>query len=220
MVSSVLQASATAGVAGTTVSMTGPTDRRSPTWIVGFARFIIIPLVRSRHPAHSAQGVLGRGKGPPRFGSATPCRSAATGIVQDPTGAGPPGNQCNRAQPQPQPHHVVAPRAPRSLSDQLDLDVRPPSYGANLLEFGVRFADGREISNREPLPVRPRDDGLFMSLRGGDGDETVWWIHPLGPPGPLTFWVTWERAGIPPTPTQIDARILREAADRAERLWP
>ena len=117
-------------------------------------------------------------------------------------------------------HHLVAPRAPRSLSDRLDLDVRPPSYGANLLEFGVRFADGREISNREPLPVRPRDDGLFVSLRAGDGDETVWWIHPLAPPGPLTFWVAWERAGIPPTSAQIDARILREAADRAERLWP
>ena len=43
---------------------------------------------------------------------------------------------------------------------------------------------------------------------------------PRRPPGSLTFACEWPALGIPLTRVEIDAALVRRAADRAQLLWP
>jgi hypothetical protein len=58
---------------------------------------------------------------------------------------------------------------------------------------------------------------------GGQGGEREWqqdlWIWPLPPTGPLTFAIEWRTRQIPLTTHEVDADIIREAAERAQALF-
>lgn len=92
--------------------------------------------------------------------------------------------------------------------------------------FGVQFADGGKATN---LDRRPFTDGEelappVLTQGGGGGGGQIWdmeqWVWPLPPPGPLAFVCEWPVRGITESRTEIDARSILEAAERAVTLWP
>ncbi len=93
------------------------------------------------------------------------------------------------------------------------------------LRLRVHFADGSEADNLGPPmqhPVRPGRP-ILMPREGGAGPSrahTTFWVWPLPPPGPLVFSYEWPAYGIPLTRHEIDAGLIREAAERTTPLWP
>jgi hypothetical protein len=53
-----------------------------------------------------------------------------------------------------------------------------------------------------------------------DKKHQDYWIWPLPPPGAVTFVCEWPKLEIPETQATIEGEALREAAGRAERVWP
>jgi hypothetical protein len=102
--------------------------------------------------------------------------------------------------------------------------------------LGVEFADGRRadslaqwisingpaMADRMHFPsdpvteisLRARGAGPYEHRYSGGG-----WVWPLPPEGPLTFWVGWPAAGLPPRPTVIDAATVLDAVGAATALW-
>lgn len=100
---------------------------------------------------------------------------------------------------------------------------------AEMLRFGVQFADGSKATNTaHRVPPSPRDDpppeGPLLFPRGGGGGGGNWrqdmWVWPLPPPGPLTFVAEWPAAGIPLTRHELDAQLILDAAERAQMIFP
>ncbi len=118
---------------------------------------------------------------------------------------------------------------PHTLMTQLGRGGgRPVGAGGSLpyelLRFGVEFADGRRATTLDP---RPRPGGerpeISLSEDGGGGGrggfELRYWIHPLPPPGPLTFAVEWPARGIATTRVEVDAGPIVDAGSRSDILW-
>jgi hypothetical protein len=96
-----------------------------------------------------------------------------------------------------------------------------------VLRFGVELADGRKATVFDRFRHRGDDDpppDVVLAQRGGGGGSHLWevkfWSWPLPPPGPFAFVVEWPSEGIPLTRTEIDTEPIRDAAARAEELWP
>jgi hypothetical protein len=94
-----------------------------------------------------------------------------------------------------------------------------------LFRFGVQLADGSKAVYEEATPFGDQEPaGPVLASAGGGGGGRSWnfavWLWPLPPPGPLAFVVQWPAKGIPETWQQADAGSIREAAERAEVLWP
>jgi hypothetical protein len=100
-----------------------------------------------------------------------------------------------------------------------------PGLPEEMLRIGVQFADGSKATNTSefhhgdgppPAPV--------LRTGGGGGGDRSWhqneWVWPLPPPGPLTFVCEWPAAGIALTRSEIDAQLILDAADRAQRIFP
>ena len=94
-----------------------------------------------------------------------------------------------------------------------------------MLRIGVQFADGAKATNTsgfhhggEP-PVGPVMRGGGGGGGGGDWHQSEW-VWPLPPPGPLAFVCEWPAAGIALTRSEIDAQIIRDAANRAQLIFP
>ena len=95
-----------------------------------------------------------------------------------------------------------------------------------MLRFGVEFADGRRATNTggrgAPRPETEPAEPVLTSGGGGGGggrwraDMFLW---PLPPPGRLVLVCEWPAAGIPLTRTEIDARTVHEAAQRAQVIF-
>ncbi len=89
------------------------------------------------------------------------------------------------------------------------------------LRFGVQFADGRKAAD-EMFARGP--GGLVLTSMGGGGGGANWqqgyWVHPLPPPGPLTFVCAWPAFGIDEARTEVDAELVLEASRRAFVVWP
>jgi hypothetical protein len=93
------------------------------------------------------------------------------------------------------------------------------------LRFGVQYADVCKATDVGP----PWDDGRrkrkgpVISQGSGQGGEREWqqdlWIWPLPPTGPLTFAIEWRAQQIPLTTHEVDADVIREAAERAQALF-
>jgi hypothetical protein len=107
-------------------------------------------------------------------------------------------------------------------------DVLPPQ----LLRIGLQLSDGRAASSIGGYD-RPVDGPVMSSLSGGvsgrggerDGDGETrfrqgYWISPLPPSGALTVLCEWPDLGIPLTRAEVDTRLILEAADRAQSLFP
>ncbi|MFF5296333.1 hypothetical protein [Paractinoplanes globisporus] len=93
------------------------------------------------------------------------------------------------------------------------------------LLLGIEYADGARASTLQDWrgPAFD-DDGLQIHQQGGGGsDRTVdqdFWVSPLPPEGPVTFVLSWPAFGMPESRTVVDSAPIREAAGRAQELWP
>ena len=96
---------------------------------------------------------------------------------------------------------------------------------AEVLRFGVQFADGRRATSLGGFSCPPEQAPSHPTLtpRGGGGGGAQWdfgfWLYPLPPPGPLTFVCEWPSEGIELTRREIDGETIRQAAERAKVLW-
>jgi len=106
-----------------------------------------------------------------------------------------------------------------------------------LVRLGIGFADGRRASSLGELlggssvatmaagdedPPDPDKDVLMTPGGGGGGPRRStqsYWVWPLPPPGKLTFACEWPAFGIEETTMEIDADVIREAAERARSAW-
>jgi hypothetical protein len=93
------------------------------------------------------------------------------------------------------------------------------------LRFGVQFADGQKATMfHRPAGPDGEMTGPALMQRGGSGGSKAWdfgfWVWPLPPAGPFSFVCEWPSEGIALTSIEVDAAPIREAASRAERLWP
>jgi hypothetical protein len=94
-----------------------------------------------------------------------------------------------------------------------------------VLRLGVQYADGRRTATTSWRPPRPGDETeLYLQASGGGGSWQDWhqnfWLHPLPPPGPVTFVASWLAYEAPEISREIDGAAIRAAADRAVELWP
>lgn len=110
---------------------------------------------------------------------------------------------------------------------------RPP---AELLRYGVEFADGRKASNLSGM-----FGGTVVAMSAGDNEEPdpatdirlvpggghgggrhsrqEFWVWPLPPPGPVAFVCEWPRYGIAESRVELEAASIRAAARNAIEIW-
>jgi hypothetical protein len=112
-------------------------------------------------------------------------------------------------------------------------DEDPP---AELLRFGVEFADNRKATTlggmfggsvvmafggdgEEPNP----ETEIHLTTHGGGGSDRHsiqdCWIWPLPPQGVVTFACEWPAMEIPETAIELEAATIRDASERAQRVW-
>jgi hypothetical protein len=94
-----------------------------------------------------------------------------------------------------------------------------------LLRFGVQFADGNKATSLGGIP-RPHDKephGPVLTPHGGGGGGGRWdfgfWLYPLPPQGSLAFVCEWPDEGVALSRVEVDAAPIRDAAEKAEKLW-
>jgi ATP-dependent Clp protease ATP-binding subunit ClpC len=88
-------------------------------------------------------------------------------------------------------------------------------------ELTIRYEDGSEAvvtmggpQGESALQVRP------IGGSGGPGRfDMRFFVSPLPDTGPVTVTCHWPETGIPVTETQIDGKLILEAAGRAQQLW-
>jgi hypothetical protein len=102
---------------------------------------------------------------------------------------------------------------------------RPHRFGYRDLWLELRFADGQTVSTdprRWPRTFETEQpDPPFLYYHGVGGSErwqSSHWLWGLPPPGPLAF--VWPAGQNPAAGAEIDARLVRVAADRATTVWP
>jgi hypothetical protein len=116
------------------------------------------------------------------------------------------------------------------LLGQLGHHLRRRAAGSEIpdemLRFGVEFADGRRATNTGGRGPRVRDAepaGPVLNDGGGGGGGGRWranmFLWPLPPPGQLVLVCEWPAARIPQTRTEIDVRVVHEAAQRAQVIF-
>jgi hypothetical protein len=117
----------------------------------------------------------------------------------------------------------------------IPLMVQAPRYRdgdqftEDLIRFGVRFSDGSSWSNVDlpaadftPSPDRAPVPPVVSCSGGCGGGHRIsaqYWLWPLPPEGPLTFFAEWPAYDIPESSAAIDASELRASAARSEDVW-
>lgn len=104
---------------------------------------------------------------------------------------------------------------------------RPPTpLDPAVLRFGVEYSDGSRVANvwTDMLPFFGSPGGPVLSTSsGGTSDRrgfSEYWLAPLPPDGNVMFAVEWPSRGLAFTTVGLDAESFRQAARRAESLWP
>jgi|HubBroStandDraft_1064217.scaffolds.fasta_scaffold03197_3 hypothetical protein len=94
------------------------------------------------------------------------------------------------------------------------------------LRLGVEFGSGEKAANtqlRASRTTRSDRRGPIMKVRvagaGLRSRDWTYWVSPLPPAGPLAFVCEWPALGIAESRTEIDARLLLDAARESIELW-
>jgi hypothetical protein len=93
------------------------------------------------------------------------------------------------------------------------------------LRFGIQDADGGKATVLGHLgePGEP-PSGPILRPYGSSSSPTRadarFWVWPIPPAGPFAFVVEWPSEGIALTRAEIDTAPIRDAAARADELWP
>lgn len=93
---------------------------------------------------------------------------------------------------------------------------------AEMLRFGLQFADGSKVTNVTPHWPHPntKPSTPILTEMGGGGDwDQTFWIWPLPPPGPFTFVCEWPAVGIALTRHEIDAALILDAVPHAQVVF-
>lgn len=92
--------------------------------------------------------------------------------------------------------------------------------------IGVRFSDGRSAATprgRKSTTSGGDETRPVIRGRGGTGHPGEWrlgfWLLPLPPAGPLTWFAAWPEVGVAEAPADVDASALAPGAAESERLW-
>jgi hypothetical protein len=97
------------------------------------------------------------------------------------------------------------------------------------LQFGVRFADGRQAAQDDETGLHGGRGPMLMvtgaqiSSGGPDDPEDVrltLWIWPLPPPGPVTVTCSWPSRLLPEARLVLDGDAIQAAARQAQPYWP
>ncbi len=97
------------------------------------------------------------------------------------------------------------------------------------LQFGVRFADGRQAAQDDDTGLRSGRGPMLMvtgaqvSSGGPDDPEDVrltLWIWPLPPPGPVTLTCSWPSRVLHAARLVLDGDAIQAAAGQAQPWWP
>ena len=94
--------------------------------------------------------------------------------------------------------------------------------------FGLQLPDGRKVfgqhGRRPPRGHDTEPEGPLLQAFAGGGTPfsflSRWWAWPLPPKGALEFVAEWPDLGLPESRVSLDAGMIRDAAERALRLWP
>ena len=116
---------------------------------------------------------------------------------------------------------------PAGTAAWADFDLRAGSDPGDLVELTVSH-DGRQTSNASSTTWPGRAAGQterVLAMRGGGGGvgpdggdwRMTWWLTPLPTTGPVEFRIRWVNGGLSSPAVRLDARVLADAADRAER---
>jgi hypothetical protein len=116
--------------------------------------------------------------------------------------------------------------------------------GPGTWRFGVQFSDGHKAtvyglgifarlgrgqaaSSVTAVPGNPQDgppESPLLVARGGGGSRDNWrqeyWLWPLPPPGDLLIACEWPDLDLSLTTVTVSADPIRDAAGRAQQLWP
>ena len=97
-----------------------------------------------------------------------------------------------------------------------------------VFRFGVLFSDGRQWTNIDQYLLDSGEDAVeppSVVLHTGFGShgplgwESMCWLWPLPPAGPLTFVVEWPAGGIPETSRSLEVDQLLELAPTSTHMW-
>lgn len=109
---------------------------------------------------------------------------------------------------------------------------RPPG---ELVRFGVHYPDGTRATTLDALSggggsgpggltwTDPRLVLRFDSASGHPRHSEAWYellLWPLPPAAPCVLVTEWPARNVPPTRIELDGAAIRQAALRAEPLWP
>jgi hypothetical protein len=101
------------------------------------------------------------------------------------------------------------------------------AVGVDPFLLGFEFSDGRSVSSLREWPWRMPDDddqGPWLTSSGGGGSDVSvdhqFFLAPLPPGDSLSVISAWPALGIAETRHVLDARAIREAAERVVELWP
>jgi hypothetical protein len=95
-----------------------------------------------------------------------------------------------------------------------------------VLHVGLQFADGRKVANVGPVaePAGSVPAGLILRPRSFGGgrrhQDRSYWVWPLPPAGPLSFFCEWAAFGIPESHADVDAQLILDAAAHSVQVWP
>jgi hypothetical protein len=91
------------------------------------------------------------------------------------------------------------------------------------LRLGIQFSTGEKTANTQPRTRISESAGPIMRTRIAGGSaltrDRKYWVSPLPPAGPLAFVCEWPVLDIPESRTEIDARLLLDAASESIHLW-
>jgi hypothetical protein len=98
-----------------------------------------------------------------------------------------------------------------------------PAADINPFHLSVTYSDGRVARPYNAWATGERTQPPFLAMQGGSGGSEEYnmkyWLHPLPLEGDLEFHCSWDSEGVTDSLLRIEGDPLREAAQRAHRLW-